>query len=597
MSTIPCFTQGFFLTHDFIRYRHTKMKEQLHNVLQNIKKQQPKTLIIITASLLLVIATTAVYSSMNKGSDKTDTMSSETTTSEDASIVATFGVNGTSTESLVSNNSWPGELVSADISQIQPQRAGIITDWRVHIGEYVTQGEVLGKISAPPATPELIKMLAEQTEAVTKARAQVTISDEFATKEQARLNALKNSLENGSATGSDLTFTSLTRLREKVDIKKKALRAFVEQAISTHVTTISNSTTWRSFSNSSTINFQYGTLDQSTQYAYKVALSSLVEKLKTSQDIPIEDAQNYFALAVRLANSSNDDSTLAFKTITANDQNGFSTALSDYKDAQAMLADKETEYKLTISEQSSSVEKDRSMAYAEAKASEAAYSTVAGQITGGLAITSPSSGTVSAIYKKVGDLVGPEMAIAVIAGKDNTKLTVRIRIPSNTNRPMSGDFVSVIRPGYTKDIRQAKVLGVGTILDETGSYLADAILVDTVDWPVGSSVRVVPVKNGNTPSIKSSSVFWSEGGTPHVWAVTDADRIFAKKITIGRTLGDSLEVTEGLKSGERYITDPTLDISENMFLDDLIKKDKTVEDTNSKPTKSKKVDHSQMPGM
>ncbi len=573
------------------------MKEQLHNVLQNIKQRQPKTLIILSTFFIILITAGVAYSFLHKVNNVADTMSSDTATSEDVSIVATFGVNGTSTESLVSNNSWPGELVSADISQIQPQRAGIITDWRVHIGEYVSQGEVLGKISAPPATPELIKMLAEQTEAATKARAQVTISDEFATKEQARLNALKSSLENGSATGSDLTFTSLTRLREKVDVKKKAMRAFVEQAISTHVTTISNATTWRSFSNSSTINFQYGALDQSTQYAYKVALSSLIEKLKTSQDVPIEDAQNYFAFAVKLANNSNDESASAFKTVTANDQNGFSTVLSDYKDAQAMLADKETEYKLTISEQSSSVEKDRSMAYAEAKASEAAYSTVAGQITGGLAITSPRSGTVSAIYKKVGDLVGPEMAIAVIAGKDNSKLTVRIRIPSNTNRPVSGDMVSVIRPGYTKDVKQAKILGVGTTLDETGSYLADAILQDTVDWPVGSSVRVVPAKNSNTPSIKSASIFWSEGGIPHVWAVSDGGRIFAKKITIGRTLGDSIEVTDGLKSGEKYITDTTLEINENMFLDDLIKKEDQPTEVEAKSKKPGKVDHSNMPGM
>lgn len=597
MSTNPCLSKVFLITHKFIRYRHTKMKQQLHNVLQNIKQRQSKIFIIATSTLLLIIVTVVVYSSMNKVSDTADTMSGGITTLEDISIVATFGINGTSTESLVSNNSWPGELVSDDISQIQPQRAGIITDWYVHIGEYVSQGEVLGKISAPPATPELIKMLAEQTEAVTKARAQVTISDEFAIKEQARLNALKSSLESGSATGGDLTFTSLTRLREKVDVKKKALRAFVEQAISTHVTTISNSTTWRSFSNSSTINLQYGALDQSAQYTYKVALSSLVEKLKTSQDVPIEDAQSYFALAVRLANSSNDDSTLAFKTITVNDQNGFSTALSDYKDAQASLADKETEYKLTISEQSSSVEKDRSMAYAEAKASEAAYSTVSGQITGGSYITSPRSGTVSVIYKKVGDLVGPEMAIAVIAGKNNTKLTVRIRIPSNTNRPVSGDMVSVIRPGYTKDIHQAKVLGVGTTLDETGSYLADAILIDTVDWPVGASVRVVPVKNLNIPSIKSSSIFWSEGGIPHVWAVSEAGRIFAKKITIGRTLGDSFEVIEGLKNGEKYIIDVTLDITENMFLDELIKYENQSTEAETNTKKPGKIDHSNMEGM
>ena len=574
------------------------MKEQLHNVLQNIKKRQPKTLIIITASLLLVIATTAVYSGMIKGSDTADTVSSDTTTSEDASIVATFGVNGTSTESLVSNNSWPGELVSADISQIQPQRMGTLTDWNVHIGDYVYAGQVIGRISAPPATPELIKMLAEQTEARTMARSQVIIADEYATKEQLRLNGLKNSLENNNASSSDQLFTALLRLREKVDIKKKALRAFVEQAISTHVTTISNSTTWRSFSYSTQVDQRFGSLDQTMQYNYKVALSSLIDSLKNSQDVSIEDSQNYFNLLVRFANNSTNETDMNdFKVMASKDQNEFLMFLAEYRDAEAMLADKETEYKIMISEKGAMIEKDRSMAYASAKASEAAYNTVAGQITGTLTITSPRSGTVSAIYKKVGDLVAPEMAIAVIAGKDNTKLTVRIRIPSNTNRPVSGDMVSVIRPGYTKDIRQAKVLGVGTTLDETGSYLADAILVDTVEWPVGSSVRVVPVKSSNTPSIKASSVFWSEGGIPHIWAVTDAGRIFAKKITIGRTLGDSIEITDGLKNGEKYITDGSLDITENMFVDDLLKKTEPTEATESKPTKSKKVDHSNMPGM
>jgi multidrug efflux pump subunit AcrA (membrane-fusion protein) len=160
-------------------------------------------------------------------------------------------------------------------------------------------------------------------------------------------------------------------------------------------------------------------------------------------------------------------------------------------------------------------------------------------------------------------------------------------------------MVSVIRPGYTKDVKQAKILGVGTTLDETGSYLADAILQDNVDWPVGSSVRVVPVKSSNTPSIKTSSMWWSEGGIPHVWAVSDAGRIFAKKITIGRTLGDSIEVTDGLKSSEKYITDGTLDITENMSIDDLVKQVAPPETTTSSSEKSgkKKDDMANMPGM
>lgn len=576
------------------------MKQRFSDLIQNVKQRHPKTLIILTVSLLVLVIASVSYSSIsNKGIEAEALTANESPAGEDTSLVAVFGLDdATTTENSVSNNSWPGELVSGDISQIQPQREGVITEWNVHIGEYVSAGQSLGKISAPPATPELIKMLAEQTEAVTMARSQVKISDEYAAKEQSRLNSLRNSLDNNNTTSNDQLFTALQRLRDKVDIKKKAMRSFVERAISVHVTTVSSASTWRSF-RYGFLNKDFGTLDQSMQYKYETALASLVDQMKSGDDIPVESAQTYFALAVRFANNSVNDSAGDFKTMTANDQNEFLTFLSEYKDAEAELADKETEYKIMISEKSAEVEKDRSMAYAGAKASESAYSTVLGQITGGSSIKAPRSGTVSAIYKKVGDLVGPEMAIAVVAGKDKSKLTVRIRIPSNTNRPNTGEVVSVIRPGYTKDIRQAKVLGVGTTLDETGSYLADAILIDSVDWPVGSSVRVVPVKNSNTPSIKVSSVWWSEGGLPHVWAITDAGRIFAKKITIGRTLGDSIEVTDGLKSGEKYVVDPTLEISEDMFLDDLIKKVTPSEETSDKPATSgkKKDDMEGMPGM
>ena len=80
--------------------------------------------------------------------------------------------------------------------------------------------------------------------------------------------------------------------------------------------------------------------------------------------------------------------------------------LSDYRMVQTELDDKETEYKIMVNEGGAMVEKDRLMAQAEADAAETAYKTVAREINGGSYIISPRAGTVSAIYKKVGDLVG-----------------------------------------------------------------------------------------------------------------------------------------------------------------------------------------------
>ncbi len=476
-------------------------------------------------------------------------------------------------------SSWPGEIISSEISQIQPQREGVITNWRVRIGDAVSAGDVLGKISAPPATPELITMLAEQTEALARAKAQASIADEFAAKEQLRFNALRGSIESNATSSADFSFTALESMRKKADVKRDAVRSFIEQAISGHVLMVSSATDWRYFR--SLNRDSYGQLNQSIQNAYELSLLTLIIKLKSSTDLPIENAQDYFALAVRLANSSGDEATVnGFKTMVVADQKEFLEMLADYRMAQAEVADKETEYKIMLSENSAMVEKDRSMAHAEVKAMEASYNTVANEITNGLYIIAPRAGIVSAIYKKVGDLVDPGMPVAVIAGHDNSGLIVRMSIPNNIRKPAVGEMLFAVRPGFPTDIRRVKITGIGISLDEMGSYMADATLIDRADWPIGASVRVIAPQNSSAPVIKLSSVWWNEEGAPNVWGVSEAGRIFSKKIIIGRTLGTLIEVYEGIKNGDRYIMNPAPDIREDMLLDDIVPKD------NNAPAKS-----------
>jgi multidrug efflux pump subunit AcrA (membrane-fusion protein) len=472
-----------------------------------------------------------------------------------------------------SNSSWPGEIVSSEISQVQPQREGIITEWRANIGQTVKVGQILGKISAPPATPELIQMLAEQRESLSRAQAQIATTEQYVVKEKERLVALKAALD-GEASSGDSTFQSLARLREMAETEKKALRNFVEQSLNSHVTTMSSAATWRSFK-VGMMNKDYGTLDQSLQHVYETALASFVEELKNSPDVGIESARSYYALAVRVANATpSSDMAAEFKTMTREDQTELSTMVTAYQKAVAEIADKETEYRIMISEKSAMLERERTMATADANASESAYATVAGQITGSIYITAQKSGVVSAIYKKVGDLVSPEMAIAVIAGSGNKSVTIRMRIPSNIQKPKVGDELSVVRPGFPTDIRKATLIGIGSSLDASGAYMADAVTAGTTDWPVNASVRVFGAKENQSVTIPTSSILWNEDGTPFVWTVSAAERVFSTKITIGRTIGDFTEVYSGLSLGDRYLktTPSDGDIAENMFLDELLKR-------------------------
>ncbi len=563
-----------------------KIKEKLKNIIQNIKLRRPLHLAIMAVSTLMFIAAgILIFSIANKTEAMAEPSAGRTNFMDISSVVAVAGIDDLAAAgNSASNNSWPGEIISSTISQIQPQREGVIKNWRVRIGDYVPQGKILGEISAPPATPELIIMLAEKSEALARATAQAALADEFAIKEQLRLSALKDSLGGKVILNTDLSFTALENMRKNAEAKQIAVRSFVERALTRHIAILSNIVDWRYFRSGSNVLYykEFGALNQSVRNGYELAFVALVEKLKSSDELPVENAQKYFALLVQLANNSLDmnDGEMPmneFKMAVNEDQKEFLEMLADYREAQAELSDKEAEYKIMISENGAMVEKDRAMAHAEVKAMEASYKTIANEITNGLYIVAPRAGVVSAIYKKAGDLVDPGMSIAVIAGQAKSDLVVRISIPNNIRKPSIGEIFSVVRPGFPTDARKIKITGIGASLDEMGSYMADAVFIDRVLWPAGSSVRVIVPENLNTQIIKLSSVWWSEDGISYVWGVSEAGRIFAKKITIGRTLGTaagtSVEVYEGIKNGDRYIISPAPDIRENMLLDEIVKEE------------------------
>jgi len=564
------------------------MKESIKKITGYM--QEHSRLSILVGALTVLTLTGAIIFSLTNGDTVLAEMASNVSPQiEENGVVATVGIND-ATGSPELGNSWPAELISSNIVQVQPQREGTIVDWRVYVGEAVEAGEVLGHISAPPATPDIIKMLADQKEAVTGAVAQARVTDAYTVKEEARYkelgNAIDNSTQTSTSNAADILFPALASIRARVAVKQSTLRSVIERALAEQIAQVASVSDWRYVSYNS-FNRQYGTLNQVLQNSYIAALVSLSSALsKKDAEIPLVQAQEYFALAVRVANNTPDDPMLnGFKAITPVNQRDFLDALGEYRDAQMALADKETEYRLMIQEKSAMLLRDQSMAAYSADAAQVAYRTVAEQINGGTAIIATRGGTVSAIYKKVGDLVSPDMAIATIAGGSHG-FTVRMRIPSTSIRPTVGTILGVMRPGFPSDMRQAKLIGVGTALDDTGSYMADAVLTEEVNWPSEASVRVLAPKKDSI-TVKSSAVTWGEGGVPQVWMVSEGGRIFLKKITVGRTLGLMTEVYSGLENGDRYIAKPTADMHEDMLLDEILKTRSSGEAAGTKPAKEK----------
>ena len=169
------------------------MKEKIQGIVRHCYKDTRSRILSGTLLIAFIVGITAAYVFTIDGGTA-DAATEMIVGSSESSYGANIGVVGdesvTSTGNVGPNNSWPGELISSDIAQVQPQREGVITEWLVHVGQSVYAGQVLAKVSAPPHTPELTQMLAEQTESVERARAQVRVIDEYTRKEQVRINAL-----------------------------------------------------------------------------------------------------------------------------------------------------------------------------------------------------------------------------------------------------------------------------------------------------------------------------------------------------------------------------------------------------------------------
>jgi hypothetical protein len=417
---------------------------------------------------------------------------------------------------------------------------------------------------------------------LTRARAQAATTEVFTEKTIAQLKTLLNSFATNDAL-----------VQNAVSTQKQSLRAFIVQALTKHGQTVSNVTSPISFQYGS-LNKQYGPLDQSNQNAYELAFMRLAKALRDPAIFPFDLAREYFAAAVTLANTTPESSEITdIRMMMREDQEKFLAMSAEVTamgvEYQAMSRE--------INEKIADNERMLAMAVAEVGAAEAAYATVARSVNGSLFIIAPRSGTISTITKNIGEFVGPEMPIASLNASDAGERFVRFSIPSNIKLPKVGETLSVGRPGFSQDIQKVKLIGIGTSLDATGAYMADATFLKPVDWPVEASVRVFASQNSNDPIIALRAVWWDADGVPNVWGVSEIGRVFAKKIIIGRTLGATVEVYAGLKNGDRYIISPTPDLREDSLIGDTIASG-SKDDTATMPAKSSgRTGHENMPGM
>ncbi len=104
-------------------------------------------------------------------------------------------VTDSNTEALGATSlSWTGEVLSTADVQVYGAREGQIAEWKVRLGDNVKKGQILGRLTPPPASIELSMALAERSGALVRARAQAGATEKLVQEERNRLVLLQNAL-------------------------------------------------------------------------------------------------------------------------------------------------------------------------------------------------------------------------------------------------------------------------------------------------------------------------------------------------------------------------------------------------------------------
>ena len=178
-------------------------------------------------------------------------------------------------------------------------------------------------------------------------------------------------------------------------------------------------------------------------------------------------------------------------------------------------------------------------------------------------IVAPQSGVVSAAFKKAGDHVEP--GDAVVSINSGTNRSVRFRIPGNATPPKPGEALSVIRLGFSKDPKKLTLIGVGASL-QNGSLLADADFVEPVDWPIHGSVRVLTPTRSAPLLVSLGAVSFDDQGRSRVWVVGADDTLEARPAKVGRSVGDRIEILDGVSAGTRIVSTATEELRPGLKL-------------------------------
>lgn len=183
-------------------------------------------------------------------------------------------------------------------------------------------------------------------------------------------------------------------------------------------------------------------------------------------------------------------------------------------------------------------------------------------------VRAPFAGIITARNVQIGDLVGPGAAqqTAMFALADTHMTRIYVSVPQATSaRFRAGQTATLTVPEHPGRRFTARVAGDSAAVNgQTGTFLVQ-LVAGNADGALkaGDYAQVdFALHEGHVPTIIPASALSLGAHGTNVATVDARGHVHLHPISIGRDLGDRIEVASGLRPGERIVDNPPDSIAE-----------------------------------
>lgn len=183
-------------------------------------------------------------------------------------------------------------------------------------------------------------------------------------------------------------------------------------------------------------------------------------------------------------------------------------------------------------------------------------------------VVSPISGVIIKKSVEEGEFVNPGTPIATVVNVSQLKAKVMVN-EKEAYRVVNGQEVSITCDVYPGREFTGKVRYISPAGDENHNYEVEIVITNTADLKLkaGTFIRVNLGRGGSEECLQVPKTALAEGiKNPYVYIIQDGKAV-TRKISIGREIGENIEVLSGLEKGEAVIVSGQINLIDGSLVE------------------------------